>query len=91
MDEKPFAGLVTAIIIAPLAVLCCLGPLLIGSALGGVAGWLGGQRLGLTAVLALSAGAIGYAVMRRRRAIDRNASGHPLPDGRAPEDKCRCP
>jgi hypothetical protein len=101
MDEKRVAGLVTAIIIAPLVALCCLGPLLIGSALGGVAGWLSGQGLGLTAVLALSAGAVGYAVMHWRRAADRNVSGHPLntgatealqlPSGRAQEDKCRCP
>ncbi len=34
MDDKPTAGVVTAIIIAPLVALCCLGPVFIGSAMG---------------------------------------------------------
>lgn len=38
MDDKPTAGLVTAIIIAPLVALCCLGPVFIGSAVGGILG-----------------------------------------------------
>jgi hypothetical protein len=58
----------TAIVVAPLVALCCLGPLFIGSAVGGVVGWLSGQGLALIAVLAFLAAAIGYAVMRWRRA-----------------------
>jgi uncharacterized protein YcfJ len=106
MDEKPIAGIVTAIIIAPLVALCCLGPLVIGSALGGVVGWFSGQGLGLTAVLVFSAGAVGYAVTRWRRASSREGNaglqdvskesakwrnGEMDDIGRAPEDKCRCP
>lgn len=77
MDEKPGVGLVTAIIIAPLVALCCLGPLVIGSALGGVVGWFSGQGLGLTAVLVFSTGAVGYAVTRWRRASSRDGNVGP--------------
>ncbi|NKC23606.1 hypothetical protein HED50_24405 [Ochrobactrum oryzae] len=45
LDDKPTAGIVTAIIIAPLVALCCLGPVVIGSAVGGVLGWFSGQGL----------------------------------------------
>lgn len=57
----------TAIIIAPLVALCCLGPSLIGSAMGSIVGWLGEQGFVLTTALALLAEAFGYAVMRWRR------------------------
>ncbi len=73
MNEKPTAGVVTAIIIAPLVALCCLGPVFIGSAVGGLMGWLSGQRLVMAGVLALLAGAVGYAVMRWRRASSHRA------------------
>jgi len=77
MNEKPAAGLMTAIVVAPLVALCCLGPLFIGSAVGGVVGWLSGQGLALTAVLAFLAAAIGYAVMRWRRASSNRVNAGP--------------
>lgn len=77
MDERPIAGIVTVIIIAPLIALCCLGPLFIGSAVGGVVGWLSGQGPVLTVALALLAGALGFAVMRWRRASSRAQAGTP--------------
>jgi len=77
MDEKPAAGLITAIIIAPLVALCCLGPVFIASAAAGVAGWLSGRSLVLAAVLALLAAAIGYAVTRWRPNSSRRRNAGP--------------
>ena len=77
VNEKPAAGLMTAIVVAPLVALCCLGPLFIGSAVGGVVGWLSGQGLALIAVLAFLAAAIGYAVMRWRRASSNRVNAGP--------------
>lgn len=77
MDDKPTAGIVTAIIIAPLVALCCLGPVVIGSAVGGVLGWFSGQGLVIGGVLTLLAGAAGYALMRCAGFI---SSGRCLPD-----------
>lgn len=45
MNEKSFAGLATAALVAPLVALCCVGPVVVGSLLGGLAGWLGGLNL----------------------------------------------
>lgn len=70
MDDKPAAGLITAIVIAPLVALCCLGPVFIASAAAGVGGWLSGGLVWAT-MLALLAAAIGYAAMRWRRASSR--------------------
>ncbi|CAN7619876.1 hypothetical protein HW571_22930 [Agrobacterium genomosp. 3] len=77
MDDKPTAGIVTAIIIAPLVALCCLGPVVIGSAVGGVLGWFSGQGLVIGGVLTLLAGAAGYALMRWRRASSRREDASP--------------
>lgn len=77
MDDKPTAGLVTAIIIAPLVALCCLGPVFIGSAVGGILGWFSGQGLVVGGMLTLLAGAAGYAVMRWRRRSSRRADASP--------------
>lgn len=67
----------TAIVVAPLVALCCLEPLFIGSAVGGLVGWLSGQGLPLTAVLAFLAAAIGFAVMRWRRASSHQVDAGP--------------
>jgi hypothetical protein len=41
MNDKPRTGILTALAIAPIVALCCLGPVVLGSAvLGGIAGWL---------------------------------------------------
>jgi len=42
MSDKPKAGLVTAVVIAPLVVLCCAGPPLIGPAVVAITAWIGG-------------------------------------------------
>jgi hypothetical protein len=40
MSDNGVAGFVTALLIAPLVVVCCLGPAVLGSVLGALVGWL---------------------------------------------------
>lgn len=68
MDEKPVAGLVTAAVAVPLVALCCLGPAVLGSILGGMVGWFGGLNAVEVAAAALAAGALAYGFLRWRRA-----------------------
>lgn len=68
MSDKPVAGLVTAIIVAPLVVLCCAAPLLAGSIITALTTWIGAIDP-VTAVLVgiLSAIAIGIFLKWRKR------------------------
>ena len=68
MKDNPFAGLVAAVLVVPLVVLCCLGPALLGSLLGGMAGWLGGLNVVEMAGAAVAAGLVAYGLLRWRRA-----------------------
>jgi len=38
MNDNRVAGFVTALLVAPLVVVCCLGPAVLGSALGALVG-----------------------------------------------------
>ncbi|HUZ73775.1 MAG TPA: hypothetical protein VMU87_12385 [Stellaceae bacterium] len=67
MDEKPVAGIVTAAAVVPLVLLCCLGPVVVGSVIGGVAGWLGGLGPAEIAGAAVALAAITYGLLRWRR------------------------
>ncbi len=49
MSEKLLAGLVAAVVIAPLCALCVLGPLFLGSAIALVTGWFNGLNPFVTA------------------------------------------
>ncbi|GEM_PF-3450407 len=71
MNDKPVAGIVTALVVAPLALLCCLGPIALGSVLAAAAGWLGG--LGVFGIIgaALGVAAVGYGLLRRRARLRR--------------------
>lgn len=68
MSEKTYAGFVTAALIAPLVALCCFGPVLLGSLLGGVAGWLGGLNFLEVAGATAGAAVAVYAFLCWRRA-----------------------
>ena len=76
MADKPIAMLVAAAVVAPICVLCILGPVVLGSAAAGVFAWFGGfdpvAALGLAVVGAILA----YGFFRRRRdpqgTADRN-------------------
>ena len=68
MTDKLVAGLVTAVVIAPICSLCILGPAVFASIFAGIVGWLGGLGPALTTGLVIVAGIIVYAKVRRRRA-----------------------
>lgn len=68
MSEKPAAGLIAAAVAAPLVVLCCLGPAVFGSLLGGIAGWLGGLGAAAAAGAGVVAGVAAYGLFRWWRA-----------------------
>jgi len=42
MSDKPVAGFVTTLVVAPMMILCCLGPVLYATFAAGFFGWLGG-------------------------------------------------
>lgn len=69
MNEKPFAGFVTAFVIAPLVILCCvLGPVVLGSAVGAIVSWSAGLTPMVLVSAAVAAGLVIYGVVRWRRA-----------------------
>jgi hypothetical protein len=67
MNEKSSANFVAAALIAPLVALCCFGPVVLGSLLGGVAGWLGGLSFFEVASATAGAAVAVYAFLRWRR------------------------
>ncbi len=73
MDKKPVAGIVTAAAVVPLLLLCCLGPVVVGSVIGGVIGWLGGLGPAEIAGAAVALAAITYGRLRWRRRRLRRA------------------
>src|SRR5579863_3881233 len=73
MGEKPVAGIVTAAGVVPLVLLCCLGPVVVGSMIGGVFGWLGGLGPAAIAGTAVAFAAITYGFLRWRRRRRRRA------------------
>lgn len=73
MNDKGVAGLTTALLIAPLVVVCCLGPAVLGSALGALVGWLGGFGPAEVFGAALAGGLSVYGLFRWRRRQARRA------------------
>ena len=75
MKEKATAGLVTALLVAPICALCLLGPVVLGGFLTWVSARLGGFDWGTAGVLAGLAAILVFAIVRRRRTRDgRRAS-----------------
>jgi hypothetical protein len=70
MKEKATAGLVTALLVAPICALCLLVPVMLGGGLTWLSAWLGGFDWGTAGVLAGLAAILVFAVLRRRRARD---------------------
>ncbi len=68
MSDKPIAGLVTAAVVAPICVLCVLGPALLGSALAWLTGWFSGFSAVATTTLAIAAAILAYGYFQRRKA-----------------------
>ena len=68
MSDKPVAGVMTAIIITPILAICCLGPVIFASTLGGVFAWFSGLNAFAVLGLALVAGGVAVLFVKRRRA-----------------------
>jgi hypothetical protein len=68
MNDKPVAGLVTAAVIAPIVALCCLGPTVLASLVGGLVGWMGGLGSAEVAAAAIAAGFVAYGLRGWHRA-----------------------
>lgn len=77
MNEKPAAGLVAALLILPLALLCCLGPAVVGSLLAGASAWLGGLGVWATAGAAAAGAVLVYGILRWRKAQHRHGGASP--------------
>ena len=67
MGQKTIAFLLAATVVAPLCALCILGPIVLGSAIAGIAAWIGGFDILVTTGLAITAGAVLYGLIRWRR------------------------
>ena len=80
MNDKPRTGILTALAVVPIVMLCCLGPVVLGSAvLGGIAGWLaspGAFEIVGAALLVAIVLLLGVFVYRRR-AASKGASSAP--------------
>jgi len=77
MSDKPIAGLLTAIAVAPLCLVCALGPAAFAAAVGSFLAWLGGFSLSLIAAFVAAAGWVGWralqrSMQRRAEALARN-------------------
>lgn len=75
MNEKPMAGILTAVVVAPVVALCCLGSAVIGSVIAGLIGWLSGFGVLLAIAAAVGAGALGYSIFRWRSVWHRRDIG----------------
>jgi len=69
MSEKLLAGLTAAVVIAPLCVLCVLGPAVIASMATGITAWLGGFDPVSTLTPAFVAGMAVFAIVRQQRVL----------------------
>ena len=78
MNDKLIAGLVAAVMVAPICALCILGPVFMGSVVAGVWGWLGGLGLAATIGLAVTAGVLVYGLIRWRNAKAATGGNPPV-------------
>lgn len=69
MDERTPAGIIAAVFVAPLVLLCCLGPAAVASLFAGTVAWLGGWSLAAMTGAAIAGGLFAYGVLRWRRAV----------------------
>ena len=75
MSDKLMAGLVTALLVAPICAVCILGPAVLGAGIGWILGWLGDLGVVEAASAAVLAGVLSHWLWRRwRRTRDRTAA-----------------
>ena len=68
MGQKTIAFLLAATVVAPLCALCILGPIVLGSAIAGITGWISGFDTLVTTGPAIIVGGALYGFVRWRRA-----------------------
>ena len=81
MSDKPIAGLVAAVAVAPLCAVCILGPAILGSAVTSVAGWLGDLNLIAATAAVGGLAALVFGVLwwsRMGRQIQNRKHGHKM-------------
>ena len=67
MGRKSIAFLVAATVVAPVCVVCILGPIFLGSVIAGITGLFSGFNILVTAGLAIIVGGALYGFVRWRR------------------------
>ena len=74
MNDKPIAALLAAIAVAPICIVCVLGPAVVGGLFASWFGWFADLTLGQIAVLGLVVAmiAFGGVKMWRMRRVDRD-------------------
>ena len=80
MSDKPVAGFVAALVVAPVCVACLLGPAVVGSLIAGSWGWFTDNNMLIFTVLAILSGLGVYALKRRRRRLSEvpESGEHPV-------------
>ncbi len=73
MNEKLLAGLVTAVVVAPICALCILGPAFLVSALAGALGWFGWLDPVLATGLAIVGALVVFGLARKWNARARHS------------------
>jgi len=67
VSERPAAGFLTAALVAPLVLLCCLGPAGVVSLLGGFVAWLSGLNAAAVLGVTIAIGPLAYAILHARK------------------------
>lgn len=71
MSDKPVAGFVTTLVVAPMMILCCLGPVLYVTFAAGFFSWLGGinpMRIALIVTIVAGGGFLLVQWIKKHRA-----------------------
>jgi hypothetical protein len=66
VSERPAAGFITAGLVVPLVLLCCLGPVAVASFFAGFVAWLGGLSVATIVGAAIAIGSLAYGFLRGR-------------------------
>ena len=69
MANKPIAGLLTALAVAPLCLVCALGPAAVAAVAGSFLAWLGGFGLPLAAAVLAVGSCFAWRALRQRSAL----------------------
>lgn len=77
MSDKPIAGLLAAIAVAPLCLVCVLGPAAFVAAGGWFLAWLGGFGMPLIASVVAIGGWLAWHALRQRTAARKAPKGEP--------------